>query len=102
MPPMSKRGDGPLCLRLPADLHAAVVQMAEASQITTSEWVRDMLFRIVYGTPPGIDEGYMHGRALGMRIVHHALKTAADHLPTTAEEAQAMLQLGSPGRTPHG
>jgi hypothetical protein len=72
--------------------------MADNAGITTSEWVRDMLQRIVYGQPPGIDEGYMQGRALGFRVMHLAFRNAWDASPTNVDDALAMVTAGSPGR----
>ena len=96
---------GPLCVRLPPDIHAAVESLAETAGITASEWVRDQLFRVVYGEPPGIDQGYIAGRNLGYRamslIFRDAIKIAVEQMPTDVESAQHLLQLGSPGRTPH-
>jgi hypothetical protein len=89
---------GPLCFRLPADLHAAVEDLAQQAGISTSEWVRDVLFRIVYGEPPGIDQGYMTGRQLGFRMMQLAFKDAWDMTPMTAEEATERLGVGNPGK----
>jgi hypothetical protein len=91
---------GPMCLRLPDDLHHAVHQMADQQGITSSEWVRDLVFRAVYGEPLGISEGYLQGRAVGYKIVHLAL--GGLRTPDTVEEAMSLLQAStSPGRTPH-
>lgn len=92
---------GPLCFRLPPDLHAAVEDAAAAAGITTSEWIRDMLHRLVYGVPPGIEEGYIQGRQLGMRVLQLTVAEAWKAMPITVDDAMAMLQAGSPGRTPH-
>lgn len=88
----------PLCFRLPADLHAAVEDLASQAGVSTSEWVRDVLFRIVYGEPPGIDQGYFTGRQLGFRMMQLAFKDAWDMTPTTPEEAMARLSVGGPGK----
>jgi hypothetical protein len=90
---------GPLCFRLSEDLHVAVEDLAQRAGITTSEWVRDVLYRIVYGEPPGIDQGYITGRQLGFRMMQLAFKDAWDITPTTVEDAMERLQLGSPGRS---
>ena len=93
--------NSPLCLRLSDDLHAAVIEMAEQQGVTTSEWMRDMLHRVVYNEPPGVEAGYMQGRQLGFRMLHLAFAETWKNLPTNVEDAMAMLQAGSPGRTPH-
>jgi|SRR5882672_6919503 len=91
---------GPLCLRLPEDLQAAVYQLAEENGVSPSEFVRDLIFRVVYGEPLGINEGYMQGRALGFRVLQLALSRL--EMPSTAEDAVQFLQDSpSPGRTPH-
>ena len=59
---------GPICFRLPDDLHMAINQMAEAQGVTTSELVRDVLFRLVYNDAPGVDEGFIAGRTLGLSV----------------------------------
>jgi len=87
----------PLCFRLPPDLYAAVTEMAEAEGVTTSEWVRDMLQRIVYGQPPGIDEGYMQGRSLGFRMMHVAFRDAWAQMPTDVHEAMQRIQAEARG-----
>jgi len=87
----------PLCIRLPPDLQAAVDHAAAAQGVTVSEWVRDMLHRLVYGEPPGIDAGYIQGRQLGFRMVSIALRDAWAASPATIEEAMAAIQMGSPG-----
>ena len=91
---------GPLCLRLPEDLRAAVHQMAEQNGVSPSELVRDLIFRFVYGEPPGIAEGYMQGRAIGYQVAQQAL--ASVQMPDNVEDAIRILQAShSPGRTPH-
>jgi hypothetical protein len=91
---------GPLCLRLPDDMHAAVHQLAEQQGVSTSEWIRDLIFRTVYGEPLGISEGYFAGRAIGFKVMHRLLGMI--RVPQTVEEAMSFLQsLTSPGRTPH-
>jgi hypothetical protein len=85
-----------ICARLPPDLHAAVAEMASSAGITTSEWVRDMITRIVYGQPPGIDEGYRQGRALGFRMMHLAFRQAWENAPDTIEAAMPIIQAGNP------
>jgi hypothetical protein len=90
---------GPLCLRLPEDLHAAVHHMAAEQGVSSSEWIRDLIFRVVYDQPLGMEEGYLHGRAIGVKAVMIALRSLA--VPETAEEAMRLLQTStSPGRTP--
>lgn len=92
---------GPLCLRLSDDLHAAVYQMAEQQGVSSSELLRDLISRAVYGEPFGIDEGYLRGRALGYTMVQRALQYL--DIPASAEEAIQLIQNNpSPGRTPHG
>jgi hypothetical protein len=90
----------PLCLRLPPDLRAAIASAAEASGLTLSEWVRDMLHRIIYNEPPGIEAGYMQGRALGFTLTRsvllEALGEAAQTVPTSLEEGMARIQRGVP------
>jgi hypothetical protein len=93
---MTTRRANPLCFRLPPDLHAAVTHAADAAGITTSEWVRDMLHRLVYGEPPGIDAGYIQGRQLGFRMVSLALRDAWNASPATIEGAMAAIQAGQP------
>ena len=93
---------GPRCFRLPPDLDAAIDQAAEAAGITPSEWIRDMLHRIVYGEPPGIEEGYIQGRQLGFRVMQLGLAELWKTLPGNVDDAMGMIQAGSPGRTPHG
>jgi hypothetical protein len=85
---MSKKG--PICFRLPDDLHMAINQMAEAQGLTTSELVRDILYRLVYNDVPTVDEGFIAGRTLGLSV---ALKIGArvfmemrDMTPTEAVE----------------
>lgn len=91
---------GPLCVRLPEDLELAVHQSAEQSGVSPSEFIRDLIFRSVYGEPLGIAEGYMQGRAVGYKIVQLVL--GGIQLPDNVEDAIAMLQTArSPGRTPH-
>lgn len=105
MPPVH-RTNKPLCLRLPDDLHLAVVQLAANAGMNTSEWMRDVLFRVVYGEPPGVDEGYTQGRQIAVAatfaVVREAISQALASLPATAEEAIPLGQVGSPGRRPHG
>jgi len=95
----------PLCVRLPDDLHLAVIQLAQDNGMSPSEWMRDMLFRLIYGAPPGIEEGYLQGRNIGiaaaMKTIHLAVKNAIDAMPGTVEEAMPLTQLGSPGRRRH-
>jgi hypothetical protein len=86
----------PLAFRLPPDLHAAIEDMAANAGVTVSEWVRDMLHRIVYGEPPGIDAGYIQGRSLGFRVVHLAFRDAWERMPTNIEDALAMITAGNP------
>lgn len=90
------RRQGPICVRLPPDLLAAVTEMADSSGITLSEWLRDMVARLVYGQPLGIDEGYLQGRALGFRVMHLAFQQAWAQAPKTIAEAMPMLQAGNP------
>ena len=95
----------PLCLRLPLDLRMAVEQLAANAGVGISEWMRDMLYRTVYGTPPGIEEGYVQGRQIAtsaaFALIRAAVAQALDQLPATAEEAIPLTQLGSPGRRRH-
>lgn len=90
------RRAAPLCFRLPPDLHAAVASMAENAGISTSEWVRITLHQIVYGQPPGIDDGYIQGRQLGFRVMMLYFNEAWKNKPNTVDEAMAMLQVGNP------
>jgi len=91
MPRGTKRID-PLCVRLPDDLLAAVHQHAEQSGVTTSEWIRDLIFRVVYGEPLGMDEGYVQGRNVGYRILLMACREAWQHAPATIEDAIKLIQ----------
>lgn len=68
----------------------AINQMAEAQGLTTSELVRDILYRLVYNDVPTVDEGFIAGRTLGLSV---ALKIGArvfmemrDMTPTEAVE----------------
>jgi hypothetical protein len=101
MPPLPYKNK-PLCLRLPDDLHLAVVQLARDANMNTSEWMRDVLFRVVYGEPPGVDEGYAQGRqiatAAALALIRDAVLQAVASLPATAEEAIPLTQGGSIGR----
>jgi hypothetical protein len=60
-----------------------------------------MLYRIVYGEPPGIEAGYIQGRQLGFRMMHLAFAEAWAATPANVEDAMGAIQAGSPGRTPH-
>lgn len=92
---------GPLCLRLSEDLHAAAHQMAEQEGVSSSEWIRNLIYRATYNEPCGIDEGYLRGRALGYQMVQRALRFL--DIPPNADEAMQIMQSEtSPGRTPHG
>lgn len=92
----------PLCIRLSTDLHIAVTQLAQNQGMSISEWVRDMLYRIVYNNAPGVEEGYIQGRQIGVAatfsVIRRAIEQAVQELPTTAEDAIPLTQLGSPGR----
>ena len=83
----------------------AVEQLAANAGVGVSEWLRDMLYRTVYGEPPGVEEGYLQGRQIAtsaaFALIRAAISQALDQLPATAEEAIPLTQLGSPGRTPH-
>jgi hypothetical protein len=70
--------------------------MATQAGLTTSEWVRDVLHRIVYGEPLGIDAGYIQGRSLGFRVVHLAFRDAWERMPTSIEDALELLKEGNP------
>lgn len=89
----------PLCFRLPVDLHQAVEHAAANANMSISEWVRDMLYRVVYADPPGVQEGYLAGRALGLRLMNEQFRQAALALPESVEEAMTLALNGSPGRT---
>jgi len=91
----------PLCLRLSDDLHMAVIQLAQDQGMNVSEWMRDLLFRVVYGEPPGVNEGYIQGRQIGIAAAFTVIREAIEALPATAEEAMPLTQLGSPGRRAH-
>jgi hypothetical protein len=82
----------PMCLRLPDDLQAAVAQMATEAGVTTSEWIRDLLFRTVYGEPLGVNEGYLHGRSVGYRVAMLACAEAWKHMPATIEDGLKAMQ----------
>jgi hypothetical protein len=80
-----------LSLRLPFDLHAAVTQLAETAGVTTSEWLREVIYQAVYNEPQSANEGFMQGRALGMQLARHVLSMAYEHLPNSMEEAMTIL-----------
>jgi hypothetical protein len=81
-----------LCFKVPADLHTAIVEMAERSGVTASEWLRDQMHRIVYGEPLGMEQGYIEGRQLGFRTLQLVFKDAWDDMPETIEDAVAKMQ----------
>ncbi len=83
---------GPLCVRLPPDLHAAVDSAATEAGVSTAEWIRDILFRVVYSAPPGVEEGYMQGRRVGLQIARLAIHEAWNQMPDNIEDAMAKLQ----------
>ena len=89
----------PVCVRLPLDLHHAVEHAAANANMSVSEWVRDMLYRVVYADPPGIQEGYLAGRSLGLRLMNEQFRQCALALPDSVEEAMTYALNGSPGRT---
>ncbi|MGH7177181.1 MAG: CopG family transcriptional regulator [Tepidisphaeraceae bacterium] len=84
--------NNPMCLRISDDLRYAVDDLAAKAGLSTSEWIRTALFQIVYGEPPGIDQGYMAGRQIGFRMMQAAFHEAWGIMPTTIEEA--MVRLG--------
>ena len=84
--------NGPICLRLPADLHHAVDEAAAATNMNVSEWLRALIFQTIYGEPIGASEGYVAGRKLGMRITQMMLARAYTNLPDSPEEALKMIQ----------
>ena len=79
-------------------------QLSAAQGASPSEWIRDVIFRAVYGEPLGIAEGYLHGRAIGYRLVRVLIQRMLNDVqaPETVEEGMSLLQsFNSPGRTPH-
>jgi hypothetical protein len=82
----------PMCLRLPDDLQAAVAQMAAEAGVTTSEWIRDLLFRTVYGEPLGVNDGYLHGRSIGYRVAVMAYRDTLGAMPETVEAGLALIE----------
>jgi hypothetical protein len=93
--PHNPRQD-PICLRLPPDMRVAVTQLAEQQGLNISEWIRELIYRAIYGEAPGVDQGYMQGRALGFQVALQGLQTALfeaeERLPPSAEAALPFLQ----------
>lgn len=81
-----------MAFKVPADLHTAIVDMAERNGVTVSEWIRDQMHRIVYGEPLGMEQGYIEGRQLGFRSMQLAFKRAWDLTPEDVESAVVEMQ----------
>jgi hypothetical protein len=88
----------PICLRMPQDLHAAIEQLSAQAGLSTSEWIRDVLYRAIYGEPPGENQGYVNGRQIGYQILMLAFRDASRSVPESAEEAMKVLRTTPPIR----
>lgn len=82
----------PLCIRLPDDIHTAIVAAAKEIGVTSSEYVRDILYRAVYHEPLGIEQGYIEGRQIGFRTLQLVFGDCYEHMPPTVQEAVALVQ----------
>lgn len=87
--------DNKICILLPPELRAHLIQIAEAHGIELSECVRACLYGAVNGLGAlgGVDAGFIEGRRMMRRILHNLLQEAQANLPATFEEAQ--LRYGS-------
>jgi len=84
----------PLCLRLPTDLHTAVVQIAARDGLSISEWVRTLIYRHIYNDSPTADDGYMQGRVLGYQAAMQTLRHAFESIPMSIDDAMPLIQAG--------
>jgi hypothetical protein len=86
---------GPLSVRLPPDLQAAVDDMAASAGLTTSEWIRAILHQTVYGEPLTVEAGYFQGRQIGYRMLQRAFVEIYRNTPEGVEEAMRIIQADS-------
>jgi hypothetical protein len=80
-------------LRLPPDLSAGVEDLAERNNLPRGEVIRELI-RMSVGNPDGAQaylEGYNAGRALGTRMLHLLVTKAVRTLPSTPQEAVALM-----------
>lgn len=85
-----------ISLRLPEDLRIAVETAAQTEGVTTSEWIRAMLFKLVYDEPLGASEGYIEGRRIGYGAMLTSLRDAASKVPKSIDEATKLVRRGNP------
>jgi len=96
---MASRLTSPLCVRLTEDLRVAAHQLASQQGMTLAEWLRDLVYRTVYGTTPDVTEGYYQGRTAGLHVVMAVATRVLDELrDLTPEQAQAFVAETLPGR----
>lgn len=80
-------------LRLPPDLAAGVDDLAERNGLPKGEVIRELI-RMSVGNPDATQaylEGYNAGRTLGTRMLHSLIHKAVQNLPSTPQEAVAMM-----------
>lgn len=80
-------------LRLPPDLSAGVEDLAERNNLPRGEVIRELI-RLSIGNPDTNQaylEGYNAGRALGTRMLHLLVTKAVRTLPSTPQEAVALM-----------
>lgn len=82
-------------VRMPPDLHAAIIAASEAMAVTPSEWVRLACSQMLAGAQfVASDVGFLQARGLAIRMAYGMLEMARAQLPDTIEEAIA--RFGAP------
>ena len=87
----ARNGNYVRACRLGPELDAVLEARAQAEGVSPSEMLRNIVHAWAYSEMPSADQGYYSARAQAGQIAHYLIARAADTLPASAEELDAML-----------